>query len=52
MFAKTNLCSKNETQLGLLSAPEIGREGGVYELSITWQGGDGSNCFGCPKYSK
>ena len=31
---------------------EIGREGGVYELSITWQGGDGSNCFGCPKYSK
>ena len=27
MFAKTNLCSKNETQLGLSSAPEIGREG-------------------------
>ena len=27
MCAKTNLCSKNETQLGLLSDPEIGREG-------------------------
>ena len=23
MFAKTNLCSKNETQLGLLFAPDI-----------------------------
>jgi len=30
---------------------DIGREGGVYELSISWQGGDSSNCFGCPKYS-
>ena len=31
---------------------KIGRDGGVYELSVSWQGGDGSNCFGCPKYSK
>jgi len=30
---------------------DIGREGGVYELSVSWQGGDSSNCFGCPKYS-
>ena len=27
---------------------DIGRDGGVYELSVSWQGGDGSNCFGCP----
>ena len=31
---------------------EIGRDGGVYELSVSWQGGDGSNCFGCPRYTK
>ena len=31
---------------------KIGRDGGVYELSISWQGGDGSNCFGCPRYAK
>jgi len=31
---------------------DIGREGGVYELSVSWQGGDGSNCFGCPRYTK
>ena len=31
---------------------KIGRDGGVYELSVSWQGGDGSNCFGCPRYSK
>ena len=30
----------------------IGREGGVYELSVTWRGGNRSNCFGCPMYSK
>lgn len=31
---------------------DIGRDGGVYELSVSWQGGDSSNCFGCPKYTK
>ena len=31
---------------------DIGRDGGVYELSVSWQGGDGSNCFGCPRYTK
>tara|TARA_B100001996_G_scaffold378312_1_gene362292 strand:- start:4549 stop:5523 length:975 start_codon:yes stop_codon:yes gene_type:complete len=31
---------------------DIGRDGGVYELSVSWQGGDKSNCFGCPKYPK
>ena len=31
---------------------EIGRDGGVYELSVSWQGGNGSNCFGCPRYTK
>ena len=29
---------------------KIGRDGGVYELSISWQGGEGLNCFGCPRY--
>ena len=31
---------------------DIGRDGGVYELSVSWQGGNGSNCFGCPRYTK
>lgn len=31
---------------------KIGRDGGVYELSVSWQGGDSSNCFGCPRYTK
>ncbi len=32
---------------------QIGREGGVYELSISWDSGrSAKNCMGCPKYPK
>jgi len=41
-------------RLGLsydLNATKIGKTGGIYELSLTYQFDLGRKCFGCPNYS-